>query len=759
MTPYSKEKKIILYRNIFTALLYFGLGIGSLVLEIVPEIATPIWPAAGIALGAVLLWGNYVLPGILLGTFCTNIFAVIQTGAPATDAGLILAPSGIAIAVLLQTWLVAKLVKSCVRFPGHLEGGRDIALFLLLGAPIGCLISASLAVSWLSISGIVAQDAFFFQWFTWWAGDTIGVLIAAPLFILLASSASLISVKRKITVALPLIGIAAASFAVFLWVKHVEEKSVHLRFQTEITGQTDKVDDYLQGLLNVLHSVAGLYVASEDVTDEEFQTFTRYILERYSEIQSVQWAPYIKADQRKLFEKNVSAAQGEDFHILDQTENGDYVTAPRRTDYFPVHLSTPIKDGGPKPGFDIGAIPEKRQALEKSIAEKSPQASSPGKLFNGARGIIIADPVFKNRHDKDNGHVTGFVIATLNIPRLIDNLLSPTRQPGINIKAADSAATAHNGTLFEGETSQPPMLQEMRQISVAGRSWDIIYTATPEYFSAYRPWAVWFTMIGGVAFVSLLQFLLLMITGQTSATERIVTERTQALKKSNTELEQFAYAASHDLKTPLRHISICAEFINDGDGDRLAKETREYLGIIRKSTQHMSTLIDSLLDYARINHTDDGEQEKTSLNDVFDTVTEDMASVIAENNATVTRDDLPVIYTHGPLLSRVFLNLLDNTLKYKDPQRPPHIHVSCQSHEKEWIISVTDNGIGIAPQFADKIFEVFQRLHRESEYTGTGIGLPACKRIIEYHKGRIWLDTDYKGGSRFCFALPHQNIL
>lgn len=747
MTQNGMDKKTALRRNIAAALLYFGLGAGSLLLELVPEIATPLWPAAGMALGAVLLWGNAVLPGILLGALCTNILAVSQVSSASSGFAVLVVPLGISAAVLLQAWLGAKLVRTCVRFPNNLESGRDIALFLLLGGPVGCLVSSSLAITWLHLVGIIVPGTSFFQWFTWWAGDTIGVLIAAPLFVLLASSAAHIAAKRKITVILPLAMISAVSFTVFLWVKHVEEKSVQLRFQTEITAHTDKIEDYLEGMLNVLHSVSGLYVASEDVTDDEFLIFTRYILDRYSEIRNVQWAPRITAQERSLFERRIGRERGGVFRILEQNKDGAFVSADRRDDYFPVSLIAPQQGNHAVIGFDLGSVPEKRRAFETALAEKTPRASSPLKLVNGENGIIIADPVFKNSDDKNNGHVTGFVVATLNIPHLIDTLLSPAKINGITIKAADA----------DGEirpAADPPLLAEMRQVDVAGRLWTITYTATPDYFSAYRPWAVWFTMIGGVVFVSLLQFLLLMITGQTSATQRIVAERTQALKRSNTELEQFAYAASHDLKTPLRHISICAEFINDGDGDRLATETREYLEVIRKSTKHMSALIDSLLDYARVNHSGNGTQEETALNDVFDAVKENMARVITENDATVTRDDLPVVHADGQLLSRVFLNLLDNALKYKDPGRPPRIHVSCRHDEKDWIICVSDNGIGIAPQFAEKIFEVFQRLHRDSEYSGTGIGLPACKRVIEYHKGRIWLDTDYKGGSRFCFTLP-----
>ncbi|TNE25780.1 MAG: hypothetical protein EP349_10480 [Alphaproteobacteria bacterium] len=757
MAQNGTDKKSRFRRNILAALLYFGLGAASLLLELVPEIATPIWPAAGAALGAVLLWGNAVLPGILLGAICTNILAVTQAGAASSGATLFIVPLGISAAVFIQAWLGAKLVRTCVRFPGHLESGRDIALFLLLGGPVGCLISASIAVTWLNIVGVISKDALFFQYFTWWAGDTIGVLIASPLFVLLSSSSTLISTKRKTTVALPLIGIAAASFAVFLWVKHVEEKSVQLRFQAEVTGKTDKVKDYLSGMLDVLHSVSGLYIASEEVTDVEFRLFTRHILQRYNSLQNLQWVPYVTAQERTPFERKTGRKNGIRFRILEKNKDNAFVTADRRTNYFPLYRIVPDKDTHPPIGFDLGSVAGHRQALEKALSEKALQASRPLLLTNGEQGIIIVDPVFKQQETKSGHDATGFIVATVNIPRLISNLLSTTEN-GITVITADSETSAEVTVPPLTETPRQPVLQEMRQIDIAGRLWNITYIATPEYFSAYRPWAVWFTMIGGVAFVSLLQFLLLVITGQTSATERIVAERTQALKRSNTELEQFAYAASHDLKTPLRHISICAEFINDGDGDRLATETREYLDVIRKSTKHMSALIDSLLDYARINH-NDGEQEQTSLNDVFDTVKQGMASVIAENDASITRDELPIVYADGQLLSRVFLNLLDNALKYKDPGRPPRIHVSCKSNDKEWIICASDNGIGIAPQFSEKIFEVFQRLHRNAEYSGTGIGLPACKRIIEYHKGRIWLDTDYKGGSRFCFTLPHHNHL
>lgn len=224
------------------------------------------------------------------------------------------------------------------------------------------------------------------------------------------------------------------------------------------------------------------------------------------------------------------------------------------------------------------------------------------------------------------------------------------------------------------------------------------------------------------------------------------------LARSNADLEQFAYVASHDLKEPLRAISGSVQILQQRfegaigpDGDEVIKHTVE-------GATRMQRLIDDLLTYSRLT-TREAPLELTDLTGIFEDATANLESAIRESRAVVTSDKLPTVVCDRTQLLQVLQNLIGNGIKYKS-ERTPKIHVSVEDHGGEWLLSVRDNGIGIAPQYAERIFRIFQRLHTRKEYSGTGIGLAVCKKIIERHGGRIWVESEPEEGSTFFFTLP-----
>lgn len=229
-------------------------------------------------------------------------------------------------------------------------------------------------------------------------------------------------------------------------------------------------------------------------------------------------------------------------------------------------------------------------------------------------------------------------------------------------------------------------------------------------------------------------------------------EYANRLEVSNKELEQFAYVASHDLQEPLRNITNYVSLLQEDISELINDETRHYLGVISKSTERMKTLIRELLLFSRIGR--NRAMERVDCNDVLEEVQADMSFSIKENNATVTVDKLPVIWANRTEIKLVFQNLLMNALKFKKENVPPVIQVRCEEKPNAWQFLVSDNGIGIKQDYLDKIFLIFQRLHAEHEYPGTGIGLATCKKIIELNNGRIWAQSEPGIGSTFYFTLP-----
>ncbi len=229
------------------------------------------------------------------------------------------------------------------------------------------------------------------------------------------------------------------------------------------------------------------------------------------------------------------------------------------------------------------------------------------------------------------------------------------------------------------------------------------------------------------------------------------------LRRSNAELEQFAYVASHDLQEPLRKVASFCQLLEKRYGDKLDDRGRQYIDFAVDGAKRMQVLINDLLTFSRVGRLNDASVE-CALDEVLSKALTNLDTVVTETGAEVERPErLPRVVGDPTLLVMLWQNLLGNAVKFRDPDRAPRIRITCDEDPDRagsWRLCVTDNGIGIAPEFAEKVFVIFQRLHSRDTYGGTGIGLALCKKIVEHHGGRIWIDTAHTGGTRFCFTLP-----
>ncbi|MBG0564225.1 CHASE3 domain-containing protein [Actinoplanes sp. NEAU-A11] len=227
----------------------------------------------------------------------------------------------------------------------------------------------------------------------------------------------------------------------------------------------------------------------------------------------------------------------------------------------------------------------------------------------------------------------------------------------------------------------------------------------------------------------------------------------EELRRSNADLEQFAYVASHDLQEPLRKVASFCQMLQRRYADALDERAQQYIGFAVDGATRMQRLINDLLAFSRIGRVYDGNRP-VDLNDVLDQVEQILAARVDETGARIVRPPLPTVPGDATLLTMLWQNLLSNALKFHHPDRPPQVEITATDTGGIWTFTVRDNGIGIDPQFADKIFVIFQRLHSREEYSGTGIGLAICKRVVEYHGGTIELDRTYTGGAGLTFTLP-----
>ncbi len=231
-----------------------------------------------------------------------------------------------------------------------------------------------------------------------------------------------------------------------------------------------------------------------------------------------------------------------------------------------------------------------------------------------------------------------------------------------------------------------------------------------------------------------------------------IRETLNALENKNKELEQFAFIVSHDLQEPLRTIISLTELIKEDCKEKMDEKAQLYITSIFQSSNRMIKLVEELLEFSRMGN--DKELRKVDTKVLFDEIVADLGSVIKENNVVVCAENLPIVKGHSTQLRMLFQNLMGNAIKFRMREISPKIKISAQKKDSHWLFSFSDNGIGISKENLEKIFVIFKRLHSRTEYEGTGIGLAHCKKIVESHRGKIWVDSILGQGSTFNFTLP-----
>jgi light-regulated signal transduction histidine kinase (bacteriophytochrome) len=232
----------------------------------------------------------------------------------------------------------------------------------------------------------------------------------------------------------------------------------------------------------------------------------------------------------------------------------------------------------------------------------------------------------------------------------------------------------------------------------------------------------------------------------------VVARHAELLERTNAELRQFAHGASHDLREPLRTISVYSDLLKRDSEIRLQGKSAEYLEFIAGSARRMSQLVDALMEYSMAGDATANPPGVVQMDEILRTTLLNLSGSIAESQALITNDQLPCVVGDEVHLGQLMQNLIGNALKYRGNEAP-RIHVSARRQPEEWVFSIADNGQGIAAPYQAQVFNLFTRLHGQN-YPGSGIGLATCRRIVERYRGRIWVESEENRGSTFFFTLP-----
>jgi len=542
--PRLEQRSAVRYlvRVSVLALAYLVAGKLSLLLAIPPGYATAVWPSAGFALAGILLGGFRFWPGIWIGSFLVNISTSWDPSSIALIAQSLAVTGGIATGAALQAVVGALLIRRFVGYTNIFTQEVDVVRILLLGGPASCIVNPAIGVTTLWVAGLVPASNVLFSIWTWWVGDSIGVLIFLPLVCAWALRPTRQWLRKQMSLTVPLVAMFAVLVCLFFFVSNSEQASLRAEFDQKTQKLAEQFQTNVNNDLVILDAVGSFFAASDHVTREQFQLFVRNQLQDHPDIKALEWIPRITESQRAGFESMMQAAGVATYRIREEDPQGRVTVAQTRPVYFPVAYIEPREGNEAALGFDVGSEPTRRAALEHALQTGHATATARIRLIQerGEQwGVIIFIPVFRGAlnyptKDERQNNLFGFGLAVFRIGDLAKSSLQDISGTGLRLKLVDATSPASEATLYEMGAKKPikPGLVAMSRsvpVLIAERQWMLNFALPADYLVAHRSWQAWGLLAAGLFVVGLLGMLILVLIARQAKVEELVRSQTAEL--------------------------------------------------------------------------------------------------------------------------------------------------------------------------------------------------------------------------------------
>jgi PAS domain S-box-containing protein len=700
--------------------------------------ATPVWPPSGIALAALLLFGYRIWPGIMLGAFFVNIVVFLSNQ---TDPFITLWVSlFISIGNTLSAVFGCFLLKKMSEDISKLEKLKHILAFALV-VLIMCLVSSGVGSTAICITKIIPWEHYPVVWFTWWLGDVTGVLILAPL---LLSWNSYFETnwkwnKKIIGIVLfyglvfffsglifcdwlsanspyikPYLIIPLLLWAAFYFDKRTLATAIALSSATAIWGTMSGRGPFAGASMNDSLLSLQMYISIVCLT---VMTLKAIIHEREQS----------ETLLRNSLDKLTLIAKERKEDLEEYQKRIDIIfQAILKYTLMDFSRKTPISEKGDEIDAIAAGLNTLSEELEFYISKLRESEERFRLLVESVKdyAIFMIDPNgYIISWNKGAESIKGYTSEEI-IGKHMSVFYTPEEiergDPQYNLRMALEKGhhesigwrVRKDGSRFWADVILTPLFDQSKKLK--------------GYVKVTRD------------------------ISERKKAEAELNQKSEELARSNQELEQFAYVASHDLQEPLRMVNSYVQLLSNRYKDKLDKDANEFIAFAVDGSNRMRALIQSLLEYSRVNRAKPFERIDT--NEVVKEVEHDLKNIITENNAVIKIENLPVIVGDTVLIGQLFQNLIINAIKFRGVDNP-EIIISGKKINNEYLFSVKDNGIGIKKEYFEKIFTIFQRLHGADKYPGTGIGLAICKKIVARHGGKIWLESEPGKGSTFYFTI------
>lgn len=784
-TLFGKLAQHPIFGNFLLFITYFLTGHIGLALAAAPNFATLVWPASGIALAWVLLFGWRLLVGVVLGSFVVNLFEISKSLEISIFAVNWWIPLAVGIGAATQAAAGTWLVKRYVGFPDVLDKPSVVFKLLLLGGVLATLINATWSVGVLHNVGAIKSELVFQSWFVWWVGDSLGVFVFAPVLLVIGLPKHLYRHARVLTVTIVSTIAFLVSASVFLLAVNLESKDRLAKSDANHQQVMGLLQQKLYDYENFALFVRGFFEGSEKVSADEFTTFVSPWLKHHPEVQMAEWAPKVLADERQLWQQQQSLTQGRAVEILEKggTQRDILLVNSRlREVYFPLLYLEPWPQNKQVLGFDIQTNEDNQSLLEQAAGSGLSLLSAPIKLAqvtNHSSGTILYTPIYNpNVLRKDWDTVTGFVGLVLRPDILLAIMHKEIIGHGYQVWVKDKLT---NQVLY-GQEPSANILKKTTQLGlyhtstlrISQREWQIEVWPIDKQLTQYQSWLTWLVLVLGLIGTSVAVSYTLVSTGRSQSLEQEIHQQTKVLIRRNQQLELarseaekanvakslFLANMSHEIRTPMNGVLGMAELLKETE---LNLQQQQYVQVIYASGKALISIINDILDYSKI---EAGKMDIEQLDVDIEEILSESASIFAlvaeqkglEFLLSVDPNTPHTLTTDPTRLKQILLNLLSNAFKFTHQGQVMVRVYSKEAEENKWLyIEVSDTGIGISPVQQQRLFDVFAQAHSATtrQFGGTGLGLSISKQLALLMNGQIALESELGKGTTFTVVLPY----
>ncbi len=766
-------------RALITFAIYAISGVASMALADNSASVSLLYIAAGFGLAFVLAWGPWMAIPIGIGSGFVSLIGFLMN-----DGGHI-APMywvGFAVSGLggaLQAWAAGRWVHSHLDEPLLLDHPQEVATFLLICGPLACTLNAGLTTTAMAAIGRLSWADCLPTMASWWAGDTLGVLMGTPLLLTVLGRPRPLWRRRRMVVGLPLL---VATLLLGLGIRQVqnwEHEREAAAFKQEVDATTTAVRLRLQGYLAALESLRGVYEASDSVERDEFRRAGKHWLEQLKGIQALGWDERLSIDRLDVFEQAQRHEGVEGYRVFDLPSR----QAPQGPDIVALRFVEPMDGNERALGYNVLSRNFTRQAYERSVHGNVPSATAGFKLaqeVGNQLGVVIYRAVYRdpNTLPSDRARATmGAVFLALRMDDALSAVLKemPHFMRACLIDTTDTPSQVLSGNaechrrLQQGAGDEPGSQQLTVALPFGQRQWALQLWSTEPIPVAGGRATSWLFAIGGVAFAASLGALLLVVTGTTERMAEAMDEarlQRQAAEQANLAKSEFLSRMSHELRTPLNAMLGFAQVMSLDRSQPLTEGHKQRLDQIQHAGWHLLDMIDDVLDLSRI---DSGQlrlqTEPLNLQSVL-TLTHPLIDDLArQHQVRLTVDGtLPAgcgVLADETRLRQILTNLLSNAVKYNRSGGSVRVQAAqLRQSEQAWVrIVVTDTGLGMDEDQLSQLFQPFNRLGRERILPdGTGIGLVISRHLTQLMGGQLDVNSREGEGSTFTLTLPAAHL-